>query len=322
MVETYDGNIVIENNPPRNGRDSRGYGIKFFPGSPLPAPEVVRNQLSTIDPGFLRDVRHVWRPEETVTAASIFFEQGKLNIEGSPQNGKGTILFGLSEICDHFGWGHIFIDGHWVDSPTDFIIKNIREANERRFCIFYDSTDYLFLKNQRLRKLNKDQHRQRTDQITAELNAITVPICTTQHDLEWSEKFLDPDLVGKFASRIPSPTYQIPTALQSNSSIRRFLIDHDVIPADAEYFTALNTQNQFIDTLINFFGDKNTIENVLTASRHYPVLKKLIRFYNGDFRNTLHESHANIPNSSIALAQMIQEAEYERIFLSLLRSKS
>ncbi len=335
----------FNNGEPKESRNHSRKGIKIFSGERLPSKNVLLGCVSRVSVEQLREERKVWRPEETMQSASVFFKEGKINIVGAPQSGKGTILFGLSSICDIYTWGYIFVDGHFQETPFDTIIEAIHKAQTKNIPIFYDAFDYNFAGVSRngggVRDISIKKQKEKTQKIMRELDKVSVPVAITSHDAQWSDEFLNMDLVNEFTNELSTyPVYEIPLNLQSSASIMRFLIDSNIQfdnkinPSEANFFVNMREHAVFYNTLISIYGDKKKADLVLEARRNYPVLKELIRERRGEFIELLKNMVAffnklpphilftndeDIKNSVARCSQMIFEAEYKRIFMSSLR---
>lgn len=266
---------------PRRTREESANGIKFFLGRGLPSRQEAWDIVKTITPAQLREEKAVWRPEETVEAARPFFNQGRLMVVGGPQEGKGTILFGLSEICELIGQegvGYVFINGHHQEIEAVKVEEAIRIANERNVPIFFDSFDYLALGSRQTgRTVSRAWQKERIARILPVLQASQVPIAITMHDDPWAELFLDKDLRGVLITATEDdPVYVIPRQMQSDSSVLRFLRDHGVGDNLGRFLTHLHEdENAFIVLNGNLGVQKAVI--IREALRSYPVLKMLVR---------------------------------------------
>lgn len=323
-----NGHKPFESNGPREKREGSYGGIKFFKGAPLPNHGIMLDTYRSLSLETLRETHKVWRPEETLEAAKPFFEEGRVNVVGAPQSGKGTILFGLSEICDQFGWGYVFIDGHHQETPAEQVVATIQEAEERGIPIFYDSLDYLFAGYRKIRDLPKEKQEKRTPKIMNALVNVKVPLAITHHDEEWAKLFLDPQLVGRFSDQIRKfPVYRIPDSFQSPESIRRFLLDQNVPPQEAEFLSQFPWNKPKEHELVILFdrlGKENPdqfVKTVFAATASFPVLKELVR----DARETFMPFLIKIANGSVdekdlaGFAETIWKAETKRTQLAKIR---
>lgn len=346
---------------PRESRERNRGGVKFFKGSGLPDQTKRIQFYKTITADDLRDARNmqrrVWRPEETIEAAKLFFEKGRINIVGEPQSGKGTILYGLSEICHRNGWGYVFIDGHHQETPAGFVVSNILKAERERFPILFDSFDYLFAKGKkRETPLVKQRGRfqevdgkqvfveGRTEAIIKALDCITVPVAITHHDEEWAKQLTDVAFREQFRPYLNEyPTYEIPLNFLSDESIVRFLVDQRIPRHQAEFLIRLEENARVMGVLTSEFGDKQVVGKITQAVRNYPVLKELVRGGPNDFDEqgkrregraeeflpllddvshvfSSHLKHVpNLNRQIVEMARIILEAEYKRVFLTLFR---
>jgi len=279
---------VIPTNGARENRRQNWNGIKFFDGKSLPQHHVLFQQVETITVDQLREEMKVWRPEETVEAGKIFFYQGRVNIVGPPQSGKGTILFGLSGMCDMMGIGYVFIDGHHQKVEGGIVANTMGQAQEMNIPVFYDSTDYLWLKSRTHgRTINTAAQENRVPIIISAIDKLTVPIAITCHDEEWANGFLNLGMRTQSADALTRfPRYEIPLYLQSDASVMRFLKDHGISQKVAQYFLDIPTNSQVADILKEHFsniraGDSSIPEDakqmVFSGLRTYPVLKELVR---------------------------------------------
>lgn len=312
MIEEY----VSET---RENRTHSQNGIKFFAGTSLPNRNLVMQLSASVTADQLREDKKVWRPEETLDAAKLFFYEDRVNVIGDPQSGKGTILFGLSEVCDLFGWGYLFVDGHHQETPAKEVVRAIEEANDKNIPIFFDSFDYLFGKSRNgIRGIPLEQQHKRTPQIVSTLDYASVPIAITNHDDAWAENFLDLNFRERFKLQIDRyPIYKIPLNIQSDKSIVRFLIDHNIPQDKAEFLVGMSTNPDIINKLIKHYGDKDIVAWVFEATRTYPVLKELARERKDEFLETL--ANAILGITAHPLAHLILEADHKRIHLTTLR---
>ena len=302
-------------NVARARRTEHWSGIKFFDGQPLPDKNTLRELVPRVSALFLRDAMHVWRPEETVEAARIFFGLDSadddipgVTIIGAPQEGKGTILFGLSEICHVLGIGYVFNDGHHQETPGEQIAETIAKAEAFGFPVFFDSTDYLFIVSRNAgRTINAEALAKRTPVIISALSQAKIPIATTRHDGRWAKVFTDPDLRQRYGATLDRfPVFQIPEYMQSDESRLRFLLDHGVQEKIAEYLLNFG-RDQFTFAVLYQLAREiyhpNTIgnlafqlatENILSALHRYPVLKDMVRNNKYHFKLKLERSVSQI----------------------------
>jgi len=326
---------LVENGSARENRNHKGGGIKFFEGTALPEPQLRYEAYRLVSPEQLREDCQVWRPEETLEAAEILFTKSRVNVVGGPQSGKGTILFGLSDICDIYGWGYVFIDGHYQDTDTDTVVAAIAHAEERNVPIFFDSFDYLFAGSRKVRSIRKDLQRERTQAIVEALGGATVPIATTSHNEQWAERFIDLDLKSLFTEQLARyPDYAIPVTFRSRESVVKFLSDHGIPSRFISFITEMDGDDRVLNTLIHRYGDWAVIERVLRAVQTYPVLKELVR--GNDLPRELDRgrreefwplvsdalsavSDENYTQTVSEIAHIILEAEVKGDFLTFLR---
>lgn len=310
---------------PRETRQRAKDGIKFFSGKPLPDQEAIVFQYQTITVENLRDAkdkeRRVWRPEETLEAAKPFFGEGRVHIIGSPNAGKGTILYGLSEICHRMGWGYAFIDGHHQETPAETAVEAIREAKRKNIPIFFDSFDYLFAGSRSgVRTITTAQRNSRTSPILDALDNANTPIAITSHDEEWAKSFIDITFRERFRKQLDKyPVYEIPLNLQSKESIVRFLIDQGIGVDGAEFLVEIEKNPAVLNVLVHHFTDHRDMQKVFEAITHFPVLKELTRENREKFLKSIEGAKQNSQEAIINLAQIIREAEYKCIFSTILR---
>lgn len=318
LIENSDNH---QNNQPWQNRQNSHGGIKFFAGSSLPTEsgaifQTYSNYRENVED--LREKHKVWRPEETFEAADLFFLHGKVNIVGSPQSGKGTILFGLSEICSELGWGYAFIDGHYQDTPAldspelaaraeqkgvpkecRSVVNAIREAQIRNILIFFDSFDYLFAGTRKIRTISRAEQSVRTPAIMEALDATTVPVAVTHHDEEWSDRFIDKELQAQFEDQVLDyPRYRLWEGLRSPQSIRRFLMDHDISYEHAQFLGEMPYQKMLEGHFSRILEDSPELKlserlahlypTELSFHAHaklasFPVLKELVRGMREEF---------------------------------------
>lgn len=311
--------------PPRETRQRAKDGIKFFSGNPLPNKNEVIHLYRSITVENLRDARdkerRVWRPEETLEAAKPFFEEGRVHIIGSPNAGKGTILYGLSEICHRMGWGYAFIDGHHQEAPAETVVDAIREAKRKKIPIFFDSFDYLFAGSRRgVRTITVAQRNSRTPLILDALDNANIPIAITSHDEQWAKSFIDINFRERFGERLNRyPVYEIPLSLRSKESIVRFLVDQGIKMIDAEFLVEMETSPAVLNALVHHYKSHKDIRKVFDAIKHFPVLKELTRESREKFLKNIEGAKQNSQEAIINLAQIIREAEYRCVFSTILR---
>lgn len=319
--EQFDPHSTHLNLPPNENRDSKYYGIKFFSGTALPNNLELAAIAHTLRPEQLREEYRVWRPEETIEAARIMFDGGRVHVIGEPQSGKGTILFGLSEVCHMNGWGYVFIDGHHQNAPADVVVDAIREANQRRIAIFFDSFDYLFARS-KVRMIPKEAQVSKAAAVVSALQASTTPVAITSHNMKWAKEFVNLELMDTFRSEIEEfPKYEIPLNLRSRESIVRFFVDHGVAVDDAWFLVTLDENPDAINALTHYFGDEVPRDQVFEAMKNFPVLKELVRARREEFDAALAGIRQDSPEGLEMLADIVREAEMKRVFLTTLRKR-
>ncbi len=321
MNDTIESNHRNHNGFREKRERSMG-GIKFFKGSPLPDPEERKSRYRALSLERLREAHKVWRPEETLEAAELFFSQGRVNIVGSPQSGKGTILFGLSEICDAFDWGYLFVDGHHQETPASQIVDAITEAQTRRVPIFFDSFDYLFAVSRKLRTIPITTQEERTPVVVDALVKATVPVAITHHDEQWAELFLNKDLRSRFRSQVEAfPTYEIPDSFRSPQSINRFLIDQGIPAQEAAFLANFAWEQPMLDRFKGLFP--NSFQTLFTATASFPVLKEVARDNKAEFLpllTAIAQTESPVDDNTLAkFADVILEADNKRINLAATR---
>lgn len=307
------------NGEARHNRVKNWNGIKTFAGGPMPSRDHFLAQIAAITADQLREEKKVWRPEETIEASQIFFSQGKINVVGPPQSGKGTILFGLSEMCDLMGVGYIFISGHHQETTGQEIADTIRTAERKKMPVFYDSADYLFLKSRAVgREVNLREQKAKASWVMPYLTAAAVPVAITSHDEQWDGEFLNLELRSQYQSLLDLfPRYKIPLYLQSETSILRFLKDHDIPPAIGQYLVTMEANQIIIDNLQLRFGKEPT-RQIFSAVRTYPVLKELARERTKDLL-TIMDKLAYQPDALGKLGYLILEIDNQCRQLTQLR---
>ncbi len=271
---TSDNRYMVDRGRP--SRTNIGNGMKLFDGNPVGSLENFNGSSITVDE--LRNYYRVWRPEETVEAAHVLKEHGRLLVVGRPQSGKGTILFGLSEICDKQQIGYLMIDGHWLEAPTEQVIQAIEKADQEGKMIFYDSFDYLFAGSNKLRKQNKETHSQRTREIISALQKTTTPLVLTAHDEYWAKLVLNPALLEEHRDFLQTlGIYNLPRYIESEESRLAFLIDHEFELEQA--CKLLNFPNTDLTKSIisKTYRDSKYEKDLYLALQDYGVLKKLAR---------------------------------------------
>lgn len=312
----------------RNARIETWPGIKFFQGSPLPERDLLKTLVPSITVDVLREEKHVWRPEETIETSKDFFGLEPTNIQkpgllviGPPQSGKGTILFGLSEICDILQVGYVFIDGHHQETHEEIVAQTILKAQQLGIPIFFDSTDYLFLRSRKTgRSISLETQKRRVPIIMEAIRSVSVPIAMTFHDQEWQEEFLDLDLVSNCSDLFNSyPRYTIPTYLQSDASILRFLIDNGLPKASADYIINLPNLERVDEVLFTIIGQVEKVKAVLSGIRTYPVLKELVRNSRETVNLLINNIQKDDENALAKLLELIYNLEEKRKILTQIR---
>ncbi|MBI3620168.1 hypothetical protein HY214_03445 [Candidatus Roizmanbacteria bacterium] len=310
----------------RINREQSFNGIKFFAGSGIPPKESLRLALAGITPDRLREEKKVWRPDETLDAARIFFGTGKVKIIGAPQEGKGTILFGLSEMCDLMGVGYVFIDGHHQDVSGEIVTAAITEAERRNIPVFFDSADYLFLRSRGTgRSITTEEQSKRLPIILAALDETVVPTAITMHSEDWAEEFLNLKLRQQYAHLIAKfVDYVIPPLISSDKSIRRFLLDHE-IPEPIIYFLLDIKNNKALIKALTLVIGQQSLDEALSSIHTYPVLKELVRDRRDDLlkimeaATTEHENLALSTEGYLQLVHLVLQADKKRKSLTQLR---
>lgn len=314
---TRENNFMVEEARPN--RVSVGYGIKFFEGNPIEDHHHFNS--SQVEPQNLRNdiERGVWRAEETLRAADILQSNGKVIIEGAPQSGKGTILYGLSTICDFEGWGYVLVDGHFIDSPADHVVTAIKKADQEGKIVFFDSFDYLFAGNRKMRRLPLEKQKERTKQIIEALQEAEVPLVLTAHGGYWAEMFLNQELMQEHEHFIsPIPVYKLPRKIEEKSSQTMFLCAHGFTQEEAQSLVNFGEDPQTIDTLALHFGDYRVTDELQMAISDFAVLKKIARDEGTPERvkNLLQD---NTPEAILELTQIFRDYHREVDFLTTLR---
>ncbi|PJA53425.1 hypothetical protein COU86_02235 [Candidatus Roizmanbacteria bacterium CG10_big_fil_rev_8_21_14_0_10_36_26] len=316
------GEVPALNGEARNSRNGNWNGIKFFDGNPMPALEVFGRLSCEITVKQLREGKHVWRPEETLEAARTFFPKGRIMVVGPPQSGKGTILFGLSDMCDLAGIGYVFIDGHHQEIVGEEVAQTIRQAENNGVPVFYDSFDYLFLKSRAVgRSISQEKQQERIDPIMRAMELTTIPIAITFHDEEWQQEFLAPKLVNQWSEITASfPKYRIPLYLQSEDSIRRFLLDHGLSETVTDYLLKLPQDKTIEEYLFEQLRDISFVKAVLSGLKTYPVLKELAREQKERVTVLINKIITDHDNQSIfRLVDLVYQLEEKRKILTQLR---
>lgn len=320
MVTTPAANGAKEGRPHRS---ESWNGVKFFKGNPIWAIPDLATRAKQITSDHLRENKEVWRPEETVEAAVPFFNEGKVMVVGPPQSGKGTILFGLSEMCDELGIGYMFFNGHHQEVSGADLAAQIKRADEQGFPIFLDSYDYLFLGSRRTgRAISAEAQLERDDQIISALDAVTVPVALTFHDPEHSSAFMNPQLIQRYDwFHRKFPKFEIPLYLQSTESVMRFLKDHDIPEQVAQFLTGLGGNTHFEAAIEKLQPVAMDHEQLITSVTTYPVLKELVRAERQALFEIM-ETAIQGPNQpgyeqSLAdLAGLLEKAEAKRLGLT------
>lgn len=324
---------VIPINGARENRLQNWNGIKFFNGRSLPERNILLQQVERITADQLREEMKVWRPEETIEAGKVFFDKGRVNIVGPPQSGKGTILFGLSEMCDIMGIGYVFIDGHHQEVEGEVIANTMAQAQQTNIPVFYDSTDYLWLRSRTHgRTINTAAQQNRVPVIISAIGRLTVPIAITSHDEEWAHEFLNLEMRAQFADALTRfPRYEIPLYLQSDASIKRFMKDHGISQKITEYLLDMPINSEVNEILKKYFLGIRTVDDsipedadqmVFSGLRTYPVLKELVRDRGqalDEVMQKIFDSNQQDQSAIQELGLLILETEQRRRILTQLR---
>lgn len=311
---------IPANGEARNNRIKNWNGIKTFTGNPLPYWESLTAQIDAITADQLREEKKVWRPEETIEASHIFFSQGKINVVGPPQSGKGTILFGLSGMCDLMGVGYIFISGHHQETTGREIVDTIRTAERNNIPVFYDSFDYLFLGSRSTgRDVSMQFQKEKADAIIPKIASSRVPIAITNHDALWSREFLNLDFKAQYDHCLAQfPLYEIPLYLKSDASIMRFLQDHAIPIETVRSIVEINKDSSIGNQLQTMFDPMKTAD-ICSAIRTYPVLKELARERLNELNSIIHQSSSDEAQYVSALSNLILEVKEKCNHLTHLR---
>lgn len=308
---------------PRATRQANGGGIKRWEGSPAVDTSFAARSISVDD---LRDTtkvkERVWRPEETLEAAGILSREGRVMIIGDPQAGKGTILYGVSSMCDIAQVSYMMVDGHWLDTSGERVVEAIELAGRRRDVIFYDSFDYLFAATGRLRKASVDVHRRRTSEIIHALSDVQVPLVLTAHGDTWAEYFLSPEMLSEhdeFLSRFDDAKYHLPRQMASETSCHIFLVDHEYSDLEADTLLNLASNPVVVDSIVTGLGDKRYIEEMAMAVLDFPTLKSLARERSAETRHLLKRVENGDKSSILPLCGIVMDQFHESNFLANLR---
>ncbi len=313
---TKSNGFMVEN--PRPTRINLGSGIKLFEGKAL--ADISEFDKSNITADELRESFRVWRPEDTVEAIKTLKQSGRLLIVGEPQSGKGTLLFGISDVCDKQGLGYLMIDGHWLEAPASKIISAIKKADEKGEMIFYDSFDYLFASSNKIRKQNKEMHAQRTREIIGTLKSTQVPLVMTFHDENWSRIFLDKNLLEENQDFLKSfSMYELSRYIGSKESRLAFLVDHEYSFEDACQLLNLPDNPRVLDVIASRVGKKKYKDQLELALKDYGVLKKLARNYQDDTKGLMSEVEGGDEEATIGLVYLILSTQFESDFSPILR---
>lgn len=263
----------------RPHRSENFNGMKFFNGMPINQVPDLAARVAAITPDQLREKMKVWRPEETIAAAVPFFGEGKVMIKGPPQSGKGTIIYGLTEMCDILNVGYLFIDGHHLETSGDEVADQIDKASVLGYPVFFDSYDYLFLGSRKMgRGMSEAAQKTRDDKIIGALQKAEVPIALTFHDEEHTRRFMSGDRIAEYqAFHDQFPVYNLPLFLQSEASTRRFLADHEAPAPVIDYMMELGQNGDFLEAADSADEVQMESRQILDSIRTYPVLKMLIR---------------------------------------------
>lgn len=323
-LTTRQGRYNIENgfvvSMSRPARFLNMEGVKAFEGRPVGTYENFRAGIQTATE--LRERFGVWRAEETVEASNMLADHGKLLVVGSPQSGKGTIMYGLTSICDTKGIGQLLIDGHWQESSAETVVEAIQLADQKSIPIFFDSADYLFLGSRKFRRLSKLAQAERTGKILEALSQAKTPVILTMHDQFWMDSFLDKELLEKHQKFFEQfPIYNLSRQLSDGDSVVTFLVDHGYSPSES-YFIQNMAGNPLIQNLVTKpeFGDKKLLSEIAFAVNDYPALKILARERQEEVRATIAKVFSGNQESVEILVNIILESLFKSDFETSLRS--
>lgn len=311
---------ITFNGEARKSRLRNWNGIKFFAGDSLPSAHILSIRLSLVSTDQLRDDKAVWRPEETIESGHIFFSNNRINVIGPPQSGKGTILFGLSEMCNIMGIGYIFISGHHQENPAETIINTIYEAEGKNIPIFYDSFDYLFLKSRSTgRDVSIQFQKEKADSIIPIIASSPIPIAITNHDGPWAQEFLNLDLQSQYDHYLAQfPPYEIPLHLKSDPSVVRFLQDHAVPIETVRSILEIQKNSSFGNQLQTIFEPMKAAD-IFSGIKTYPVLKALARERLSELNSIINQSSSHEKRYMLALGNLILEVKEKCDHLTHLR---
>ncbi len=295
-------------------------GIKFFTGKEAPSLVILSSQSQQFSADKIRDLG-VWRPEDTVKAAELLFQTGRLLVEGEAQTGKGTILFGISKILDELGLGYLFIDGHHQEANAESVVNSIAKAEDEHKAIFYDSLDYLFLGSRKIRQLSKPKQSERTRKIVSALTSAAVPLVGTFHGPNWRQHYIDQNLFKQYRDFIDTfAVYELPICIPEPKSVQKFLEDNFVIHVVAQAYISLASSPAFITAMSYQYGDADRISSITQSMSEFAVLKKLVHEDSHLFQLYMHQIVTReSPQAMLALARLVEANSHEATFLPLLR---
>ena len=312
---TSENSYMVDSRP---ARQNYGYGIKFFEGRPVDDLALFNGENVTVEE--LRSTYRVWRPEETVEAAHALKEHGRVLVVGRPQSGKGTIVFGMSEICDKQGYGYLMIDGHWQDAPAEMVVDAINKAQTEGKMIFFDSFDYLFAGSSKLRKYSKPVIAERTGKIVDALSATTVPLVLTRHDDFWADLVIDKDLVNSHQDFLQTVgVYDLPRYIESEESRLAFLVDHEYNINEAYSLLQIPDLPLVKDVVAAKIGDNKYLDDVRLALKDYGVLKRLARSEGEITKKLVEEINSGDENAILEFVHMVIGIHLESDLAATLR---
>lgn len=312
-----DGNgfMTLES---RTSRVSKGGGVKSFEG--LEAPDRVFRDDPKQHEDYLRYGARVWRTDETIEAAELLSRYKRIAVVGAPQSGKGTIVYGISCICDIEKTGYILIDGHWQNTPGEKVAAEINEADKQGKIIFYDSFDYNFAGTGKMRRMSKVAQIERTGVIVEALEQTRVPLVLTQHDEYHNHVFMDQNLLARHSNFLGTLfKYELPRTVSSAESRFMFFVDHNMTTEEARQLVELPDNPAIRQSLVNRTNNGDYIDEFSLALSDYGTMKELVRNEGARTKELLAKIRQNVTGSHDEFIDLALSIHFKLDFMTTLR---
>lgn len=238
-------------------------GIAWHEGtnSPGPAPEL-------------------WLPQESSSVVEELKHNNGVTLKAGIGGGKSSILFGARSIMRYEGMPHLCINGHYKNTDAAEITKAIGVAEEKGIAVLYDSADYLVgAANKRQRVLPINEHISRNLAIMERLIAFRQAnkgLLLTCHDDNWIKHAAHPDLFPTW-KRLLGHTQEkdVKISFQTTAERARFLDKMEIPPDIVDFVSPLPNDPNFLNHILNKWGDKRYIQWAQEQLSSYQILKLL-----------------------------------------------